>query len=113
MLLQPPPRNSRAKPKIYSRLWQEKHHQNSWEKPVHIPQCLQYEGTQPHQLWTALALPWVLRGRWELLPHFTAPVTEALKGDRIWPDLWRAHGEKGVLPAPAQLLHYQTTGNEV
>ena len=112
LLLPPPPRNSRAKPEIHSRLWQEKRQRDSGEPPVHTPQCLRHEGTQPHRLRTGSAPSWVPGDRRELLPHFTAAATEALKGDGIWPDPWKASGEGGLSPAPAQLLRYRTAGDE-
>lgn len=97
---------------IHSSPWQEKHHQGSGELPVHTAQCLRHQGTQPHWLRTGWAPWWVPGGRRELLPHFTAPVTEALKGDRFWPDPWKARDERGLSPALAQLLCYQTVGDE-
>lgn len=80
---------------------------------MHTQQCLRHKDAEPHQLRKGSAPPWVPGGRWELLPHFTAAATAALKGDRIWPDLWRARGEGGVLPAPAQLPPYRTVEDEV
>lgn len=78
-------------------------------------QCLRHEGTQPHRLPTGLAPSWVPGGRRDCCPisQLLQPATEALKGDGIWPDLWRARGEGGVSPAPAQLLRYRTVGDEV
>lgn len=76
-------------------------------------QCLWHKDTEPHWLRKGSAPLWVSGSRWEMLPHFTAAATEALKGHRIWPDLWRARGEGGLLPVPAQLLPYRTVEDEV